>query len=68
MLDPGLEIDGLFDQRRRHLRIRRCLGEFEKDGCLTLYILPADHFFIPGCLPRVDMRKAGKSFQGNVTK
>ena len=51
LLHPGLEIHSLFDQRRRDLRIRCCLGEFEKDACLTLYILPADHFFIPGCQP-----------------
>ncbi|MEH2569016.1 hypothetical protein [Bradyrhizobium sp. AZCC 2289] len=47
MLHPRLEIGGLFDQRCCHFRIRCCLGEFEKDGCLTLYVLPADHFSYP---------------------
>ena len=68
LLHPGLEIHSLFDQRRRDLRIRCCLGEFEKDACLTLYILPADHFFYPQLPARMDMQKAGISFRRCVTK
>lgn len=68
MLHPRLEIGGLFDQRCRHFRIRCCLGEFEKDGCLTLYVLPADHFSYPRLPTRVDMREAGESFRHNVKK
>ena len=67
-LHLGLEIRSLLDQRRRNVRIRGCLREFEKGCCLTLEILPADHCFYPRLPARVDMREAGESFPRCDTK
>jgi hypothetical protein len=50
------------------LRIRCCLGEFEKEACLTLYILPADHCCYPRLPTRINMREAEESFLRSVTK
>src|SRR5258707_7983085 len=44
----GLEFGGLLDQARRGIRIRDCLGEFEKRCCLTRQMMPADHFVVSG--------------------
>jgi hypothetical protein len=50
------------------LRIRCCLGEFEKEACLTLYILPADHCCYPRLPARTNMREAAESFLRSATK